>query len=278
MRDIADCKNYRLFLSKQIEERRKEDPKFTLAAFAKKAKFKSANHLQMILSGKRALTTTNLHYLAAALDLLGNELDYFESMVLENQSGSAVERRFYLKRMSAQRKILTLHKQDKSHNVNRSSLIESSDFAAVAVLANNLSHSHAVLLIDKALSLSSKEAEVLLSKVVHKQGLTFDGGKYKTDHRNLMVINTKGLNLEQTKFMRDGLLENLSTFDREYPQGVAKFLNLLFTAPAGSLDDLFSDLKLKVELLRQSYGELDDNELGVYRVQVQLYRHRSKEK
>ena len=274
---IETFKDYRTFVASYVLNQRKIEPLFNNVLLAKRAKLKSSNHLQMILSGKRDLTITTLHTLAKGMELLGAELDYFETMVLENQSGSKIEKNFYLKRMQDQRRILKEEKLDKSFKVNRSSLIENSDYAAISILANNLSKVEAIHSITNAINIPSKEAERMLAKMVATGGLLYNGERYSVQHRNLMVVNPIGLNLTQTKFMRDGLLENVKVFDAKYPQGAAKFLNLLFSAPAGSLVDIFEELKLKIELTRQSFSELSEEDLGVYRLQVQLYRHRSSE-
>lgn len=91
--------SYRKFLAEYQKEQRTFSPSLNHARLAKKLGV-GASTLKMIQSGARNLTVHHIHSFAAGMGLSPKEHDYFEALVLFEQSESAAEKRYYKKRLS----------------------------------------------------------------------------------------------------------------------------------------------------------------------------------
>lgn len=99
MISVFSYTSYREFLTAYQLEQREHSAAMNQAKIAKKLGV-GASTLKMILSGARNLTVHNIHSFAAAMGLGPKEHDYFEALVLFEQSESAAEKRFYKRRLA----------------------------------------------------------------------------------------------------------------------------------------------------------------------------------
>ena len=91
--DVFAFDDYRLFLQEYYEEQKTRKPElFSYRFFSKKAGFKTANFLQLIIQGKRNLTLESLRKVALAIPLRGRKAKYFEALVLFNQAKTTEEK------------------------------------------------------------------------------------------------------------------------------------------------------------------------------------------
>jgi|GEM_PF-6488993 len=91
--------SYRKFLADYLKEQRAFSPTFNQAKLAKKLGV-GASTLKMIQTGARNLTVHHIHSFAGGMGLSPKEHDFFEALVLFEQSDSAAERRYYKKRLA----------------------------------------------------------------------------------------------------------------------------------------------------------------------------------
>lgn len=277
MKQLHSYTDYRKYLRDFYDSKKQQSSSFTYALFAKKANLGSANYLQMIIQGRRQLTPATIQQFAKAIPLLGDELNYFESLVLSNQSQTPAERRFYSQRVKEYRSILESQNRSPISRVTETTLITSPLHTAVALILSKKNLEEGPGLAVKALGESEEKIVKIIEQLLESGSLRLDSGFYTLPATHTMASDPKGLQLKQRDWIRGGLEENLSTFEDRYPSGPAKFLNLLCTAPAGSLEELFYDLRMSAEDTVKRHDPLPEQEVGVYRVQVQVYRFHQNE-
>ena len=98
MISVFSYTSYRSFLADYQKEQRLHSASMNQAKVAKKLGV-GASSLKMILSGARNLTVHNIHTFAAGMGLGPKEHDYFEALVLFEQSESPAEKRYYKRRL-----------------------------------------------------------------------------------------------------------------------------------------------------------------------------------
>lgn len=91
--------DYRAFLRELIQSRKQTDRTFSLGRLSRKAPGFSKAYLSLILSGKRNVSSAKIAALGQAVDLEGDHLRYFQSLVRFNQAKTAEEKRFFFERM-----------------------------------------------------------------------------------------------------------------------------------------------------------------------------------
>ncbi|MDB5051766.1 MAG: hypothetical protein JWO30_4837, partial [Fibrobacteres bacterium] len=97
--DLLGYTNYRLFLKDYYLAQKKQNPKFSLRYFAKKANFPSHGLLQYLMEGKRNLSKKTLLKLVSALGLNPEQANHFENLVFFNQARSLDEKNFYYEKL-----------------------------------------------------------------------------------------------------------------------------------------------------------------------------------
>ena len=100
MKPIVEYKDYRAYMADFYEERKKTSA-FTWREFAKIAGFTSPSYLKLVCDGKSSLSSVTINRVAAAMGLIGYEVDYFEAMVFFGNSQKDDVKKTYLDRMMA---------------------------------------------------------------------------------------------------------------------------------------------------------------------------------
>jgi uncharacterized protein (TIGR02147 family) len=105
---IGSFKNYRDYLRALYAAKKLSNARFSFRRFASVAGFRSPNYLQMILDGKRNLSSDTAVTLASRLKLPGGEREYFVALVkLENASNDNERNAAERARLVALKRILT---------------------------------------------------------------------------------------------------------------------------------------------------------------------------
>lgn len=274
MQKLVNYPDYRVFLQDYYQHQKKELGSFTFASFAKKANLGSANYLQMVIKGRRNLTISNIHGFAHALGLDFAETNYFEALVLENQAQGTEEKKFYRNRLKELKQKQSSLSGGEVTRTKKTELLESSVTTAVALLANRQKAEKAFPLCMKKLSLTEAQVKQAFEQLKKNEVFEFKNGVGQLIHKHTMVSDPKGVSLRLRQFLKSGLEENLGVFEKRYLAGSAKFLSLLFTAPEESLEEMFKAVRSSSEKLTKDFDPNVEDDAGVYRLQVQLYRYR----
>jgi uncharacterized protein (TIGR02147 family) len=127
--------SYRRFLADYQKEQRAFSPAFNHAKLAKKLGV-GASTLKMIQTGARNLTVHHIHSFAVGMGLSPKEHDFFEALVLFEQSESAAEKRYYKKRLE-----LTKKQSARSTRLNLQDVMK--EWYIPAILIHLLDNKHA---------------------------------------------------------------------------------------------------------------------------------------
>ena len=89
-------RNYRTFLADWLAFKKRVQPTYSGAVFARKAGLASHTLLGMVTRGDRNLTHKTVRACARALELAGNQVPFFEALVLFNQADNSADQAYYL--------------------------------------------------------------------------------------------------------------------------------------------------------------------------------------
>lgn len=93
---VFDYRDYRTFLGDWLAFKKRVQPTYSRAIFAKKSGLASHTLLGMVIRGERNLTHKTVRAFARALELTGNQVQFFEALVLFNQADNPVDQTYYL--------------------------------------------------------------------------------------------------------------------------------------------------------------------------------------
>lgn len=105
---IFQYRDYRVYLKDWYLEAKKTQRGFSYRAFSKKAGLTSPNFLQLVMEGKRNLSTSGIVKFAIGLGLNKQETDFFKSLVHLNQAKNFNEKVAHETRLMKSRKLATL--------------------------------------------------------------------------------------------------------------------------------------------------------------------------
>ncbi|MGD9200688.1 MAG: TIGR02147 family protein [Chitinispirillia bacterium] len=104
MINIFEYLDYRLLLKDLYESRKKDNTKFSYRYIGQKVGFKSAGFFSNIIKGKRNISNNLIFRFAELLEFNKKETEYFEVLVLYNQSKQHNRRKYYFEKLLSMRK------------------------------------------------------------------------------------------------------------------------------------------------------------------------------
>lgn len=111
---IYDYLDYRNFLKDMFQFRKIKDRYFSYRYFSNRSGFSSPNFLKLVMEDLRNLTVTSIAKVAKGFGLKKQEREFFENLVLMNQSNSHDEKNHYYKKMISVKGYADAHKIDKA--------------------------------------------------------------------------------------------------------------------------------------------------------------------
>lgn len=112
--DIFTYLEYRSFLRAAFEALKAKSPGLSYRTFAKKAGFSSPNFLQMVIQGKRNLSSTYVVVAAKAFKLNKEETEFFQNLVGYDQARSHDEKNLFYQRILRNKRFTAIKTLDKS--------------------------------------------------------------------------------------------------------------------------------------------------------------------
>lgn len=270
MKNIYEYRDYRKALKDFYEYQKKMVRGYTYARFASVAELSSPNYLKLVIDGNRNLTTANIQAFAKALNIEAQELDYFEALVLENQAETPREKTFYARRLKLIKKSSSNVSVVRKAPTNR---LQETIKSALRLCSDGKTFEEAKKIGVKELEISSQKAQEILESFINSGELTLNpNGTFLLSAKHTMMNDPKALSQAQMMYLKNGLDEASTIFSERYSKGAAKFLSLLFTAEPGSLPLIFADLRGAIEAAADKYDPTPEQDRGVYRAQLQVYR------
>lgn len=112
--DIFTYLDYRVFLKDAFGALREKTPRLSYRNFAKQAGFSSPNFLQMVMQGKRKLSSTYVVVTAKAFKLNKQETEFLQSLVSYDQARSLDEKNLFYQRILKNKRFTAVKPLDKS--------------------------------------------------------------------------------------------------------------------------------------------------------------------
>jgi uncharacterized protein (TIGR02147 family) len=106
--------DYRAFLKDTFQYRKAQEAFFSHRYFARRAGFAAPNFVQLVITGRRNLSSASIPKVARGLSLKAKEREYFECLVLMNQADSHDERNHYYQKLTAIRAAGPVKKLEKA--------------------------------------------------------------------------------------------------------------------------------------------------------------------
>lgn len=119
--NIFEYDNYRRYLSDLYTTLKREKRHFSYRYFAKAAGFTSPNFLQLVITGKRNLTSESLEKFIKALKFAKKEAEFFRNLVHLNQAKTVEEKHHFTEQLlksSEFRKLNPLKKEQHDYYAN----------------------------------------------------------------------------------------------------------------------------------------------------------------
>lgn len=219
--------DYRRFLAKFYKYSKLTRIGYSYRLFSKEAGIDSPNYLKLVIDGTRNLTVQGIHQFANGLNLSGLELDYFETLVLENQSSTDFERRYYRRRRLSMKQALPQKNLALRFDKN---YVQHPLFPAMLLSLMNTAVTDAEQKLTKSLKLSKQIFQEAISAFL-KEGLieiVEDHYRLNGDH---IVLHTPSPSKSQKTFLGKQLDISRQAFEATYDHP-SKFFSHTFTVPA----------------------------------------------
>lgn len=272
MKSVFSYLDYRRFLSDFYQEKkRKVDYSYRL--FSEKAGLNSPNYLALVIDGKRDLTIANIHQFAAALDLRRDEAEFFETLVLLNQSSTEEEKHFYDDR----RRRLSQNKPRNSSKSLPGASLHEWFYTAVLVLAHNQNKEEAAQKIRIETGLKSSDIQKTLEELVSLGFLSETEDKtLKISSSQITFNDPRGLSLAQEKHLRAQLGQSLKAFSQTYKNKTGKFISHTLTIPPGAIEQIHHKLISFVEELTEEMDrQTDTANAQLAQINIQIFKPKS---
>jgi len=235
MKSIFRYDDYRIFLSDFYLEKKRENTAYTYAKFSKDAGLSSPNYLKMVMDGGRNLTVSNIHQFAKALRLEGDEVVYFEAMVLRNQASAPLERTYYERRLSELKK----KKPSRGQGIQNREFVARWYIPAIIFSLQGRPENADLGEVARMTGLTSEELRESIQVLIKKKIISIREGQYHCESNHLMFKDPKNLNLAQKNYLKSQLQRSVQAFEKKYESG-AKFQSHTFTLPTANFS-LYED-------------------------------------
>jgi uncharacterized protein (TIGR02147 family) len=265
MNSVYSFNDFRDLLQAYYAHQKATVPGFTYARFSQLAGLKSPNYLKLVMDGKRGLTVGNIHQFAKALRLEGEEVDYFEALVLHGQAEGAAERDYYRQRLQRLKKA----KPKKGKYVGAGGFVSRWYHPALVVCLYGEQNSGQVKKIANTLGISEAEVRQGL-EYMHSAGIAQkrEDGVFEVGESYLKFKGAFANKQQQKEFLRQQLELSLKAFRQQYETG-AKFLSHTFTLSEENYNVYVKEIFALVERLT-TISEEDKME-RVAQLNVQLF-------
>lgn len=244
MKRVFSYSSYRDFLKDFYLDQKEKTPGYTYARFASLAKLNSPNYLKLVIDGGRNLTIANIHQFAKALSLDFHELNYFEALVLREQSSVETEKKYYSQRLRE----LAKGKPKGGIRVSDNSFVSNWYMPAIMVYLQDKDENTNSLKAAKVIGITELEFKRGLENLLKAKLIEIINGKYALNSRHLYYQDPKLANVYQKNYLKSQLELSQLAFKQKYSSG-AKFHSHTFTVPETDIAYYDSKLRTFIESL-----------------------------
>lgn len=265
---IYQYDDYRKFLRDLYQELKETKRAFSFRFFAREAGFTSPNYLQLVMNGERNLSPASIQKFSKGLRLGKQEAEFFENLVLFNQSKSAEEKTRYFQRMARNRRFRGIKQLEREQFEYYARWY----YPAVRELVQLSSFKEDPEWISKHLrpKITSRQAQQAL-ELLFKLGLLSRDADGKLHQVNPLVTSGAEVSsLAVTNFHKEMLREASASIER-FPASVRDISGVMVAIPKNKIPELKERVsKFRKELLSlmEEGGQKSDI---VMQLNVQLF-------
>ncbi len=265
MKSIYSFKNYRDYLLHYYEASKEQVSSFSYRSFAAKAKLSSPNYLKLVINGDRNLTSENTFKLCRALELTLDESQYFEALVLMNQSKTEEEQVFRLRTVQQLRKNRKLNIEQ----LNSSNIMEQHYTPALITYAHDRSIKELKAFAKTKFKLTEIQITKLINCFTNMDVFNLVQGVIKLRAEHIKSRDPKSLKLSTKKFLQSQLVESQKAFNKTYGKG-GKFFSQTFSVSADNFET-YTNLAERF-LSDISFQSDQDAAEDIAQINLQLYK------
>jgi uncharacterized protein (TIGR02147 family) len=247
MKSIYEYRSFRTYIRDLFQDEKTSSKHLTLGHYAKQFGF-SGPALNLILSGKRNLTVSNLHQVARALRLSKNEREYLEALVLWEQADHEETQAYYASKLKALRK----ERKNPQHRASDKQLLAGWHIPALLIYLIDFEKMRSFENINfeqiaAKFSISVQEVRRLIS-LFQKLGLL----SIDSEEGAHIVFERVASQVQQKDFYRAAQTEILNRLDQEFANPDALFRATVFTISQKKISEFYKDL---LQLLNDYIGD-----------------------
>jgi uncharacterized protein (TIGR02147 family) len=269
LQSIFTYQNFRIFLKDFYSSKKCKDPAYSFKIFSEAAGIKSSNYLTLVMDGSRNLTTTNIQQFAIALKLRVDETEFFETLVLYNQSKTKIEQDFYKKRLLGLRK----EKPSKIQKETPVGILKQWYSMGILVLAHGRTLEETRVKCKSELNARIEDIEYTIQKLIELGLLNLVDEKFQISSQQMTFSDAKSLSISQEMYLASQIEQSQKAFRMGYKKKKGKFLSHTLTVPRDSLDELQNNFVSFMENLTKKMDEkivFGDEEL--LQINIQIFR------
>ncbi len=252
MKSVCEFKSYREYLKKSYRAIKANQKSLTLEKYARQLGL-SASGLKMILSGKRNLTPARVSQIARELKFSKIEREYFEALVLKEQSKRSEDKLYYHKRT------VVIKDNEKLQQIVLSDKEFLTDHLVIPVMVylTDIAKSPSDLKAVDAEQLSEK-FNIPIKRVEKILKFLFESNALRLDQKNKEVHYSFGKlthSLNQKIYLKNWFLESIQRMESMYSDQKTFFNASTISLPK----DVSVQFKSELNELIQKYMSMDTN-------------------
>lgn len=244
--------DYRMYLKDFYIYQKLVNGAFTYEKFSRLAEVKSPNFLKLIIDHKKNLTPKTILQFAEALRLDDLERNYFEALVLENQSESSLEKRYYGKRI----KILKPVKPERRtiRVSSKMNLFEDPLVPLMLSLAVGETPENAFSKINGQTGIALQKIEKTLQAFVQQGIIEVPEKTYRCNFDHA-IFHENPSNIQLKKYIHSHLGYTLKAFDTKYAKD-AKFFAHDMAINSQDYPKLIEEIDRFIQQLNQNFDRV----------------------
>lgn len=246
MPGVRGFEAYREYLRAYYLHRKSVTPGYSYRAFAEAAHARSPNYLKLVIDGKRNLTVENIHEFAGALGLSGDDREYFEAMVLENQARSPREKSFYAERMARLRR----RRPSRSGHLKPDALLSEWFSIPLYLCLQDQPTESAQENAARRLGLPMRSVSAAVEQLLAKGLLRVEDGHYRISFEHVTFHSPERGNAAQRDYLKSQLLASVEAFNRTYSAS-GKFFSHTFSISAANYPRYVDHVKRLLSLVTE---------------------------
>ena len=238
MKPISSFNSYRAYLQAFYEWKKQGSAGYSYARFSARAAVNSPNFLKLVISGSRNLTISTIHKFASAMNLSPEETEYFEALVLRDQSDEPAQKRYYARRLL---KMKSVKGRRLSTRSDRSQPIENWFDLAALVGMQGRGYGEGRSFVAGQTGMPPETIAEVISRM-RQSGLLSEGenGKYHAAFNHVLFRDLSSSRVKHRKFLGEQLALSAMALDKAYGKETS-FFSETFTIGSDSFR-VFSDL------------------------------------